>query len=124
VTEIDTSAEEVERLCHNLEVAHRAGDGDEDLPSAAATLRALVGDRDELRAMVLAQREQAEEGAAANAALAADRDRLAARVEELEEALRQISEERSASIIASPWKELERLASLAERALAGGARDE
>lgn len=33
--------EEVERLCHNLLVAHEAGDGDEDLPTAVEMLRAL-----------------------------------------------------------------------------------
>lgn len=45
---MDTTIEAVERLCHNLIVAHEAGDGDEDLPIAAATLRALAQERDAL----------------------------------------------------------------------------
>ena len=68
MTTTDISDAAVERVCHNLLIAHQAGDGDEDLPEAAALLRALRAalteaerERDAARA-ALAQRGEATHG--------------------------------------------------------------
>jgi hypothetical protein len=42
--------DEVERLAENLMAAHRAGDGDEDLPAAVDLMRAQVAEIERMRA--------------------------------------------------------------------------
>ncbi len=87
MTGVDTSAATVERLAHH---AHKLLMGTTLDPLVAATLRALVAERD-------AAQQQANEGRQAEVdadterqAAEADRDRLAARVAELEGALRDL----------------------------------
>jgi hypothetical protein len=125
MTKIDTSAAEVKRLATECDSWQRAayGGGMEWAGNAAATLRALVAERDRWQAQHAAAMSVADSRLATLERAEADRDRLAARVAELEGALGACQ---IALCRCEPWDPKQREATFraVEAALAGSARDD
>lgn len=93
MTPVDTSAAGIDYAIHGLRSIACDEVGDEALEVAAATLRALLAERDDARMCADAEAEAANE-------FKAERDRLAAEVGRLREALRpfaRINDEYEAS---------------------------
>lgn len=119
MSKIDTSAEAVERLAANARYAA--------MPVLAATLRAVAAERDECRKLVqefmrgcaecradLAQaRQKIAEMEHYADQIRAERDALRAEVARTQKALEEIGQTKPASLIITPWREIERLRQIA-----------
>lgn len=145
MTEIDTSAEAVERMARiaddeatHEDVARATGDDDhadycKDQRILAATLRALVAERDAARKELEDETIRADTNDTAfNAAMESyweacrDRDRLAARGAELEAALREYlaADDDYLKNVPGWFKRLENARKQSRAALAGSAADD
>jgi hypothetical protein len=122
---VDTSREEVDWLAQGISLHGNlwidAGPQASDTPHGpviAATLRALVSERDDAKQMAAIHEGAANALLGRIEAVQAERDAARGEVARLREALTKIAAPMSASVIASPWQEVSDLRRLASAALA------